>query len=139
MDDIREFFKRDTFAEHLGIQLVALAPGYAKATMKLTAKHLNGVDVAHGGAIFSLADLVFAAASNSHGTVAVAINANIHFLKGAVQGAILTAEAKEVSLHPKLGTYAISVTDDKSNLIATFQGMVYRKADKLSDLPPRTS
>ena len=139
MNDIREFFKRDTFAEYLGIQLVEVAPGYAKATMKLTAKHLNGVDVAHGGAIFSLADLVFAAASNSHGTVAVAINASIHFLKGAVQNATLTAEAKEVSLHPKLGTYAISVTDEKGSLVATFQGMVYRKGDNLTDLPPRSA
>jgi len=68
-------------------------------------------NVVHGGAIFTLADLAFAAASNSHGTVAVAINASIWFVTAAREGT-LYAEAKEVSRNPKLATYSIQVTDD---------------------------
>ena len=40
---------------------------------------LNGEGLTHGGAIFGLADLVFAAASNSHGNLALALNVNISF------------------------------------------------------------
>ena len=36
---------------------------------------------AQGGAIFTLADFTFAAASNAHGIVAVGINVNITYLK----------------------------------------------------------
>ena len=113
--------------------VVEVAEGYAKATMEIAGCHLNGVGTAQGGAIFTLADLAFAAAANSHGTVAVAINVNISFVKAAVQGT-LTAEAKEVSLHPKLATYTVNVTDEDGDIVAIFQGMVYRKQDRLDSL-----
>ncbi|MBN2131603.1 MAG: hotdog fold thioesterase [Sedimentisphaerales bacterium] len=130
MQAIWDFFKNDRFAEHSGIQLLDIAPGYAKAKMEIQDRHLNGVDVVHGGAIFTLADLAFAAASNSHGTVAVAINASIWFVKAGRQGT-LYAEAKEVSRNPKLATYSIAVTDDSGETIARFEGMVYRKKDQI--------
>jgi len=130
MEDVKNFFKNDTFAEHVGIELLEVSKGRAKAKMEIKDHHLNGINIAHGGAIFSLADLAFAAASNSHKTIALAINASISFLK-AVSGGTLIAEAKEVSLNPKLATYEIRVTDETNDVIAIFQGMVYRKKDKI--------
>jgi acyl-CoA thioesterase len=130
MEAVRNFFKNDRFAEHLGIELLEVSKGRAKAKMEIKNHHLNGVNIAHGGAIFSLADLVFAVASNSHKTIALAINASISFLK-AVTGGTLIAEATEVSINPKLATYDIRVTNENNELIALFQGTVYRKKDKI--------
>jgi acyl-CoA thioesterase len=130
MQAIWDFFKNDRFAQHSGIELLEVAPGRAKARMSITDAHLNGVDLVHGGAIFTLADLAFAAASNSHGTVAVAINASIWFVKAATQGTLF-AEAKETSRNPKLATYSITVTDDAGDIVALFEGMVYRKKDPI--------
>jgi len=131
MQAIREFFKNDRFAAHSGIELVEIAEGRAKARMPIRDCHRNGVGTVHGGAIFTLADLVFAAASNSYGTVAVAINASIWFVKAAKDG-VLCAEAREVSSNPKLAVYAIEVTDDAGDLVAKFEGMVYRKKDPIT-------
>ena len=133
MEAIWDFFKNDRFAEHNGIELLEIAEGRAKAKMVIEDRHLNGVNVVHGGAIFTLADLAFAAASNSHGTVAVAINASIWFVKAGRKGTLF-AEAREVSRNPKLATYSIEVTDDAGEIIATFEGMVYRKKDQIG--PP---
>jgi acyl-CoA thioesterase len=133
MEKIKEFFKKDLFAKHCGIELLEVSKGYAKAKMDIKNHHLNGVGTVQGGAIFTLADLVFAVASNSHGTVAVAINVNISFIK-AINKGTLYAEGKETSINPKLATYDIRVTDDLNNLIASFQGMVYRKEIKLEEL-----
>lgn len=130
MERIKEFFKNDRFAEHSGIELMDVAEGFARARLRIQDHHRNGVGIVHGGAIFTLADLAFAVASNSHGTVAVAINAGISFLKAARSGT-LVAEAREVSRNPKLASYSISVTDDEGDLVAAFQGMVYRKKDPL--------
>jgi acyl-CoA thioesterase len=130
MESIKRFLGNDRFAQHVGIELLELAPGRAKATLRIADRHLNGVGIAHGAAVFSLADFAFAAASNSHGTVAVAINANISFVK-AVRGGMLTAEAREASLNQKLATYAIEVRDETGDLVASFHGMVYRKKDSL--------
>ncbi len=131
MEAIREFFKKDRFAEHVGIELVEVSEGRATARMAITDHHVNSVGLVHGAAIFSLADLVFAVASNSHGTVAVAINVSISFLKAARKGS-LRAEGREVSRNPRLASYTIDVTDDDGDLVAVFQGMVYRKKDPLS-------
>ena len=68
--------------------------GYAKAIMNIEKKHLNALKTVQGGAIFTLADLTFAAASNAYGTVVVAINANISFVKAAA-GKTLTAKQKK--------------------------------------------
>jgi len=130
MENVKKFLKKDRFAELVGIELLEVVEGRARARFEIKDKHLNGVNIVHGAAIFALADLVFAAAANSHGTVAVAINVSISFLKAARSGT-LTAEGHEVSRNPKLGTYTINVTDDAGDLVAVFQGMVYRKNDPL--------
>lgn len=134
MEGVKAFFAtRDRFAQHCGIELTDVSKGKATARMEVAGHHLNGVNIAHGAAIFTLADVAFAAASNSHGMVSVAINANISFLRSAGEG-VLIAEAEEVSYHPKLGNYDIRVKDEEGNLVATFQGLVYRKQDSLDSL-----
>lgn len=126
MEDLIRFFKKDKFAAHAGIELLEVTPGYAKARMVIEEKHLNGLKMVQGGALFTLADLAFAAASNAYGTAAVGVNANMSFVKAATKGT-LTAEAKETSINPKIATYTVNITDDEGGLIAIFQGMAYRK------------
>lgn len=133
MENVIQFFKKDMFAVSSGIELLEVSPGYAKARMKIEEKHLNALRAVQGGAIFTLADLAFAAASNAYGSVAVGINANISFVKAATKGT-LTAEARETSINPKISTYTVDVTDDDGEVIAIFQGMAYRKKFSLDFL-----
>ena len=74
--------------------------------------------------------LCFAAACNSHGTVSVALNVSITFMKAATTGT-LWADAREVSKNFKVGSYAVEIKDDHGELVAQFQGLAYRKKDKL--------
>jgi acyl-CoA thioesterase len=131
MQHIKDCFKHDQFARRADIELLTVSHGHATAKMVLHPHHLNSLSSVQGGAIFTLADFTFAAAANSHGTVAVAINANITFMKAATTGT-LWAEAREVSKNFKIGTYEVSVKDDQGDLIAQFQGLAYRKKDKLA-------
>ena len=82
------------------------------------------------GAIFALADSAFAAAANAHGTLAVALNVNISFVKPG-NCDTLTADAVEVSLGRKTGTYTITITNDAGKTVAIFQGMVFRVGDPI--------
>ncbi len=128
---IQRFFKNDRFAERANIELLSVSPGQARAKMPLHPHHLNGYGTVQGGAIFTLADFAFAAASNSHGTVAVAINVSITFIKAGTTGT-LWAEARELSRNFKLGSYTVEVKDDAGELVALFQGLVYRKSEKIA-------
>ncbi len=129
MTSVEKILKNDRFAKHVGIKLLEVSDGYAKAEMEIGDQHLNGLNMVHGAAIFSVADLAFAAAVNSHGVDAVAINMTVAFIN-TVRSGKLTAEAREISLNRKLGTYLISVTDDAGNLVANLQTTAYRKTPK---------
>lgn len=131
IETIKKFFKGDRLAEYLGIELVGVSMGKAVARMEIREEHLNGIGTVHGGAIFTLADFAFAVAANSHGRVTVAINVNISFMKASRNGT-LTAVANEISLNPKIATYTVNICNDDGELIAIFQGLAYRKRDKIA-------
>jgi acyl-CoA thioesterase len=136
MQAIRDFFNRaDAFAAHNGMTIVEVREGYARAEMTLQSLHMNGANTVHGGALFTLADFAFAAASNSHGQLALSINSSISIFKGARRGK-LVAEAREVSHAPKLAGFAVEVRDEAGELLASFSGMVYRKSVALESLLP---
>ena len=129
MEQLKDFFSRnDRFARHCGVELLEAGPGRARARMVIADHHLNGAGTVHGGAIFTLADFVFAVASNSHGNLALGINTSTSFVRAAF-GGTLYAEAEEVALNPKLGTYQVRITDQDANLIAQFTGTAYRKKE----------
>ena len=124
---ILEVLGHDRVAEHFGIRVESCSEGRAVAVMAIDDRHLNGFDIAQGGAIFTLADTAFALASNTRGS-AVAASTTINFCS-AVKNGTLTATAEEVSLSRKLGTYQVRVAKEDGTLAALFQGMVYRKAE----------
>ena len=74
MERLKAFLQRDLFATGAGAELVLVEPGHAIARMLIGPRHHNAIGTAQGGAIFTLADFAFAAAVNSRGHVAVAIN-----------------------------------------------------------------
>ena len=130
MDHIREYFKRDALAAHLGIELVDVSPGCCVARMQVEDCHFNPFGTVHGAALFALADFAFAAAANSHGSIAVALSANILFTKPGGRGTLI-AEAEEVARSKRIATYAIKVTDEAGDTVAVFQGTVYRKGEPI--------
>jgi acyl-CoA thioesterase len=118
---------KEPFARKFGLQLIDLREGYAKVGMAFTEDMENIFGMAHGGALFALIDECFEIASNSHGTMAVALNMNINHISSPAKGSCLTAEAKEFNRTKKTATYDIRVTDGQKNLIASCQALVYRK------------
>lgn len=132
-DELGEFFKRDLFAGKNGIEMVEIGLGSAVARMVVTSEHLNAVGTVHGGALFSLADFAFAMAANSGGQVTVAINVSISYFK-ALSSGVLTARAREVSGGGRIASYTVEIRDEPGDLVALFQGMAYRKRERLEDL-----
>ena len=133
MEKILKFFENDRFADLSNIEVVSISPGKATTTMEIEDMHLNGVGTVHGGALFTLADFTFALAANSHGRVTVAINANISYFKAVSKG-VLQAEARELSSGGRIASYTVDIHDETGDLVAVFQGMAYRKREKISDL-----
>jgi acyl-CoA thioesterase len=123
--------KKEPFAKKFGIKLLDLDEGYSKVEMKFTPDMENFLGLAHGGALFALIDEAFETASNSHGTVAVALNMNITYISPPPSECRLIAEAREFSRTQRTAAYGIKLFDDQNNLIASCEALVYRKGNPL--------
>jgi acyl-CoA thioesterase len=119
--------EKEPFTKKFNLKLIDLEEGYAKVAMVFTEDMENMFGMAHGGALFALIDESFEIASNSHGTMAVALSMNINYIATPAPGVRLTAEAKELNRTKKTAAYDIRVTDSQNNFIAVCQAVVYRK------------
>jgi len=118
--------EHEPFARKFDLKLIDLDEGYSKVSMVFTPDMENMFGKAHGGALFALIDEAFETASNSHGTIAVALNMDISYLASPSTGATLTAEAKEINRTNKTAVYDIKVIEGESRLLASCQALVYR-------------
>ena len=123
---IQDFLQGDKCVLLAGVELLEVGNGYAKARMEVKPEHLNGGGVCQGGALFTLADLAFAAATNSHARLTFSIDSSIHFFRSVSEG-MLYAEAHEVFNHKRLANCEVRITTEAGELIATFNGTGYRK------------
>ncbi len=113
------------YAEHLGITSTKIQKGSATVQVETQKHHTNILGYVHGGLLYSLADVAFELASNSHEPDAVGISTHMEFYRPVKVGQIIEATATESHLGRKLATYLIEVKSD-GKLLATFTGTVYR-------------
>src|SRR6059058_4824649 len=116
----------DPLAAHLGIELEEVRPGYARAAMTIGPQLLNAVGTAHGGATMALLDVVHAAVSNSHGTVAIAQDVHTEFLAPGSPGDRLVAEGVELHRSNRTAVYRIDARAQDGRLVATALARVFR-------------
>ncbi len=115
-------FNQSEFAVLLGMRVVDAHDGYARVEMDCTGK-LNPDAVAHGGAIFSLADQAFGIAANCTGIHRVAVSVHIQYLAPA-KGA-LVAVAHRVEDNGRCDMYRVLVSEG-ARTVATFDGVAFR-------------
>ena len=124
--DLIDFFREDRFAMGIGCELLEVAEGYARARLLVGEQHLNSGNVCQGGALFTLADLAFAAAVNSHRILTFSTASQITFLRSVPSGYVY-AEARELADHPKMPYGEVRLTDEQGRLVAVFTSSGYRK------------
>lgn len=118
LEEAREFFSNDRYAvETTGIHLDAINKGYAKCSLKLDERHYNAVGQVMGGVCFTLADFVFAVATNYKQSVTVTSVSQISYLS-TVKGDTLYGESHLLKDGKRSCFYEIHITDNLENLIA---------------------
>lgn len=123
---IQSMMEKDAFSQWMGIEILKSGPGFVKISMKVRDDMVNGFGICHGGITFSLADSALAFASNSRGSVSVALENNINYTKKVEVGDTLIAETEEIQNGRTIGVYKIRVLNQSDDLVADFRGTVYR-------------
>jgi acyl-CoA thioesterase len=124
---ISQAVTREPFAQEMKMELVELEGGYSVVKMVYDPDRMDNIyNRAHGGAIYALIDEAFETAGQTDGSVAVALNVNVTYVSSPKPGAVLEAEARQISQTKKTAGYEIRVTDQDGSLIATCQALAYR-------------
>lgn len=125
-------FEGDNFAAMLGIsQVEATCDGCGVVVMPFEEKHQNRMSAAHGGAIFTLADMAFAAACKNLGIHAVTSQSSISYLAPGLVSP-LRAEARPVRIGRHLAIFDVVVSDGSGRAIAKalMTGYIHGPLDK---------
>lgn len=94
-EQAREIFSRDRYAtEATEIVIDFVGTHEAKCSLRVGEKHCNARGVAMGGVLYTLGDFAAAVAANMNELQWVSLDATVHYLAAAPQGATLVATAK---------------------------------------------
>jgi acyl-CoA thioesterase len=115
-------FEGNAFARLLGLHIVEARDGYARVEMDCAGK-LNPHGIAHGGAIFSLADHAFGIASNCGENHYTAVSVSIQYLMPA-KGR-LAAVAERIAVNETCDTFRVMVYEG-DRMVAVFDGVAFR-------------
>lgn len=119
IEKAREFFAKDLYAtEATGIVIEEVAENYAKCRLDLNASHRNAVGGVMGGVMFTLADFVFAVATNFNKDVLTVTTVGQICYLGGAKGNTLYGESKLIKDGRTTCFYEIHITDNLGNNVA---------------------
>ena len=125
LERAREFFKKDVYAtETTGIVIEEVKGNYVRCSLKITEKHTNAGGRVMGGAIYTMADFIFAVAANFDKPLTVTTVSQISYI-GAAKSDVLIGESKLIKDGRRSCFYEITINDDLGNPVAvvTTNGM----------------
>ncbi len=118
LEEVQRVFRNDRFAtDACGCRVVEASRGHAVCEFDITPGHRNEKGGVMGGAIFTVADLAFAVASNVGEPVTVSVSSSIEFMSAA-KGERLIATADVDRNGRTLGFYNCLVTDELGTPVA---------------------
>ncbi|MBQ7457394.1 MAG: PaaI family thioesterase [Desulfovibrio sp.] len=124
--------ERDQILRLMQMEILEIRHGYAKVRMPLLDCLKNGMGVAHGGSIFSLADIAFGAAANEDSEqFVVTLSTSIEYLSPGAVGP-LVAEAHVIREGKRIQNYEVKIFDGNGTLIARTMTTGYTTSAKVS-------
>lgn len=116
---MQQIVQNNQYMKDMNITLTAMQEGYACGEMRVTDNVLNPYHSVHGGALYSLADIISGIAACSHGRFASTVSGNMNYIRPAMDTDKIVCEAKEIRHGNRLAVYDVLLRDDKDELLET--------------------
>ncbi len=132
VEELREFFAKDRYACGLtGAFIEEVSEGYAKVSLKIEDKHLNGMGHVMGGVYYTLADFAAAVAVNQNfdEEMCVGLNGQISHIASVTEGT-LYAEATVLKNGRKVLFVDVRVTNEEGKLLTQSSMTSYKVVSK---------
>jgi acyl-CoA thioesterase len=117
---IRQMTETDRFIELFGIEVEEASADFTRVSAIVRDEFLNGHSVAHGGFIFSLADVAFAITVNAKSD-AVAVQWSLSQFRSGARGERVTADCRLLHGGRRLRVVELLVSNSEGKTIAKGQ------------------
>jgi len=114
--------ERNPIFKHLGVEIQVAEAGRSIFAIRLRDDLTNTFGSAHGGVLFTLADLTFGFTCNALGERAVTAGATIDYLAPSLVGDDLIAEAREVMRKGRNAYYDVEIRNSEGAILAIVRG-----------------
>ena len=111
----------DAYAKNLGIVLDEIKPGEATGHLTLKDDIMNPLGSLHGGALFSLGDIVAGTAATASGAKVTTLDTNISYLAPGLMKntSKVFAHARTVKAGKTIHVMAVEIRDERDVLLST--------------------
>ena len=117
---------KNPYVKLLGMKITGWDKGQVDVSMPVIAgKHTNMYNVAHGGALASLADMVMGLSCTTLGKRVVTMEMNMNFIRGASPQEAITARGKVVHNGKTTMVTEAEIVDSNGALIAKVRGTFF--------------
>lgn len=121
-----DIYDRNPYVRFLEMKIAVLREGYAELTMPVDSeKHTNLYNLAHGGALASLADTAMGVACATTGNKVVTLDMNMNFIKGAKPQKGIKGTGKVVHSGKSTMVAEVDVTDEAGDLVLKARGTFF--------------
>lgn len=115
---------RDPWSRYLDIRLKEKSKEQVVLEMPLTGGHMNFLDGAHGGALFSLAEAALRVAAGAGGGIPVVLDTHLALTAGGQEGDVFTATTRPINVGRTLGVWRVTVERTDGRIVGEFTGTV---------------
>lgn len=116
MDEINA---TNAFGNFLGIKIEQVEAGYAKVSLEMKPEYTNPYNTAHGGVLYTMADMAGGTAAYSYGQPVVTVDSNFHFLNAGRNVKKLIGIGKALRNGKQIGVYEVLIMDQDENLLCS--------------------
>lgn len=127
-----EVLLNDEFSKHLGIEIVDFEEKFIRARVPFKKELINNYGSFHGGALYSVADIIAGTVACMSGKFCTTVEGNMNYLEPAVAKEYLYVEAKKVRGGNHLIVVKVKIKNDSGKLVDDGSFTFYRSNRDLS-------
>lgn len=115
---MKDIVERNPFAAYIGMELLELTEGHARARIRFQPRHENIYGGMHGGCVFSLADTIAGVAAASYGRPVTTLNASMNYMRPVTDTKYLYGEASVQRHGMTISVVRVELTNDDGKVLA---------------------
>lgn len=136
-EKLKDWFNElNVFAKEIGLEIIHIEEGYAKAKLEIAPMHMNPYQTLHGGVLYTMADVAGGSAALSHNRPVFTVDSQFHFLNAGRNVTCLYGEGKTVKAGKQLIVVEIDVTDQDGTLLCKGTFTYMQVSEKMSGMGP---